>query len=152
MLRPLKKWFCDTCNEVIESPEEAFIIWESQDELDTDFRIIHGGRCDDRSLTSSTPLTDYLGPDGLSNMLSSLSAGPIKNTQGERSDCDVNLDAFIDLIRRLHLPYYEEARRLFRTEECLRDNADSNEFSPYCVAELRETIRRYGRNGLHEER
>jgi len=27
MLQPLKQWFCDVCGEVIEDPEDGYVLW-----------------------------------------------------------------------------------------------------------------------------
>ena len=73
-----------------------------------------------------------------------MSLGPIKANHGRPSYCDIaDMDEFVDLIRRVQTPHYEEARRRFANVDLLEDFADSNEISPYTQAGLKAIVAQY---------
>ena len=132
MLKPLEEWICDRCGEVIESAQDGYMIWKRDGGAGHSFKIIHHVRCDAHDHSSSLPLRTLVGPSGLSHLLSLMTYGPVKNNLGERtSGGPSNPDEFADLIRRLHVPYYEEARQSFSNSNLLERLADSNEMYPY---------------------
>jgi hypothetical protein len=76
--------------------------------------------------------------------LTHLSLGPIKKNIGQGSYCDVaDLDEFVDFIRRVQTPFYEEARAHFRNQDLLDDYTDANELLPYLREELQGIIKKY---------
>ena len=78
MLVPLQQWFCDTCGEIIEKPDDGYVIWgQDKDNLDFDFKIIYQSQCDNSRYPSSTALGDFLGTEGLNILLSLLSYGQL---------------------------------------------------------------------------
>ena len=114
-LTPLKQWICDSCGEIIEKPEEGWFEWyeDKKTSLGTGFRIVHHrNSCmyDDSMLnhqdktTLDLNLKDVIGTDGLANSLFRI----------ELSEKDIytlaDLKGFIEILRRLHIPYWEEAR------------------------------------------
>jgi hypothetical protein len=133
MLRPLKQWFCDKCGNVIDGPEEGYVIWKRNAEhKDYDFRIIHQNECDDRAYSCSEALKEFLGRKGLAYILSFLSLGIVINALGSSAEPDVlNMDEFVDFIRRVQTPYYEDARIHYRNPEILDRLVDSNKVAPY---------------------
>lgn len=140
---PLTAWTCDTCGETIAAVEDGYVIW--RDKLDPlryhDFRIIHQGRCDPKGpYSSSLPLQDFLGPEGLTMMLAWLTVGPLKNE--EPSNRVENFAEFVDLVRRVQIPYYEQARLRFHDSEVESDMSDANEFYPYLPDTLRQICER----------
>lgn len=143
MDKPLTRWYCDQCGEPVTA-EDGYVIWDSQGTAH-DFRIIHQSRCDDERLHSSTALKRLLGPDGLTHLLAWISYGPLKpGPESPRTTPNVaDLDEYVDLIRRLQVPYYEEARRRFQHPDLQDNTSDWNEVSPYLTEELQGFIRRY---------
>lgn len=126
MLIPLKQWICDTCGEIIELPEHGWLEWRQDENLKAfDFRIVHhklysprrpGDDCY-RSDNSHNHLDDYVGEDGLPHLLCLLYGGiHIDPDLGRHSCPDVNVKdirEWMELIRRLQVTYYEEARQYF---------------------------------------
>ncbi|OAS82473.1 MULTISPECIES: hypothetical protein [Metabacillus] len=105
-LNPLKEWTCDVCSEVISDTNSTWLEWETNDTTNNDenFRLVHQ-ECKRSSTDSDFTLKDlYLyrvvGQDGLAKLLNTLEHLNLHN-----------LEDFTEIIRRLHLPYYEEARQ-----------------------------------------
>ena len=142
MIEPLKQWYCDVCSEIIEKPNNGYVIWkQGDDHLGYGFKIIHQSKCDDKSYRSSEALRTFLGEDGRNYLLSFLSIGQIKINLGQVSSSRVkDMDEFVDFFRRVQTPYYEEARRRFNESELLDYFSDSNEFNPYTEEALKEII------------
>ena len=142
MSEPLTKWRCDTCQGPITDVEKAVVVARCDEELRlSDFRLVHksmdGRHCDpgDRGgYESSWELGDLLGEDGLASLLAFLSPGPLRGGNANRI---VDVDEFVDLVRRLHTPYYEEARPRFTEPEVVNDLADTSEDWPYVPAVLK---------------
>lgn len=118
-LIPLRQWTCDSCGEVIEKPEDGWFEWytERDTSLDTGFRIVHHrGSCmynDQRLEQQNRPPSDFdlsmvVGHNGLALLL---------NLMERKKFADMK--EFIEVFRRLHLPYYEEARLYWN--DALRD-------------------------------
>lgn len=122
MAAPLTVWNCDTCREPIADPGTAVVTYRRDGENRAyDFLLVHknidGHRCDPdnaEGYEASLELSGLLGADGLADLLSFLSAGPVKNTPGVVRVAD--LDGYVDLVRRVQTPWYEEARGLWGTE------------------------------------
>lgn len=77
---------------------------------------------------------DILGPTGLAWLLALLSPGPFRGGALNRI---VDLDTFVDLVRRLQTPYYEEARTRFPERAVIDDLAGANEVWPHTPAVLK---------------
>lgn len=141
MPSPLTQWTCDTCGDpVVEA--EGYVIWRDTDHKAHDFRIIHQTRCDDKDLQSSLPLADLVGPAGLAKLLSFLSYGRLDQLKetGARPNRIGDIDEFVDLIRRVQTPFYEQARPLFSLAEVQESMADWNEVAPYLPNELERLV------------
>ena len=123
-LTPLRQWICDTCGEIIKSPEEGWFEWydDRKTSLQSGFRIVHHRRpCmydegvlrQQGKLVSDLNLTTVIGSDGLGNLLFhiELSEKGVRKLK--------NLNEFIEILRRLHIPYWEEARLCW--EEAYKD-------------------------------
>ena len=130
---PLEHWYCDVCGYVIEKASDGYVIWHTNEEFKCfDFKIIHQNKCDSKSYLSSTALNHFLGVNGLVYLTSFLSIGPIKKIIGQSSSkVIINTDEFVDFIRRVQIPYYEEARRKFAKFGVIENYSDSSEASPY---------------------
>ncbi len=133
-------WYCDVCRELIDSPKDGYVIWKNDAQMrHYDFKIIHQEECDRGNHTSSCAIEDFLGEDGLARLLSHLSLGPIMKHRGEPPVCRaLDTDEFVDLIRRVQTPFYEEARQHFRNGDLRNDLSDANEVAPY----LQETLKK----------
>jgi hypothetical protein len=143
-MHPLSSWVCDTCGQKITEPQSANVISRVlDDDATAEYRIVHknmGGRtCDPGAkggFLHNMSLDTYLGPDGLAWILSELSLGPLREGQGQPRVDDVN--QFVDFVRRVQTPWYEEARRRFGERSVQDALSDANEVLPY----LPETLER----------
>ena len=133
MLKPLEQWICDVCGEIIECPEEGYVVWSVDTDLRShSFKIIHQGKCDDRHTDSSIALPDLLGLNGMSQLLALITVGPLKQPERFGGNTGVkDLEEYVDLFRRLQVPHYEAARQRFRDPDILERFYDSNEVYPY---------------------
>lgn len=141
MDEPLSIWYCDSCGEKISLPGEGYVLWKSRNDRFHAFRVVHQDKCDDGSDEHSLPLAELLGPSGLTRLISWLSAGPILSGSVSGQPIVANFDEYADLLRRLHVPYYEQARQLFQSDDVQGAYADANEVLPYLPAQLQEIIR-----------
>ena len=116
MLKPLEQWCCDTCGDVIDGPTNGCVEWHTTHRTNTvsGFRIVHrSSKCTYRSIELATlgrtssllPLLDALNPSGLGHML-----GLLEEAVKEGSVREEALSEFVEALRRLQIPYYEEAR------------------------------------------
>jgi len=137
MLEPLKQFICDKCGETIKSPRDGWVEWLEQGD-DTmynsqyGFKIVHADpKCyfyPDREYpgSNSTPLTHFTGEGGYTWLLCFLDLGPLlmKDYKGPRVK---DMREFVELMRRLTLPYYEEVRlyagSLRTSENFVADNS-----------------------------
>ncbi|HLP81974.1 MAG TPA: hypothetical protein VK141_08330 [Nitrosomonas sp.] len=142
MLKPLEQWICDHCGDIIESPEQGYVIWRHDEQhRECDFQIIHQEKCDNRAFPSSAAVEDFLGEAGLNYLLSFLSIGQIKVLLGQRNGASIrDIHEFVDFFRRMQTPYYEEARTKFSNNDLLEYFSDSNEVYPYQSEILKRII------------
>ncbi|MCM3122749.1 MULTISPECIES: hypothetical protein [unclassified Mesobacillus] len=107
-LEPLKQWYCDHCEEIIDSDDKGWFEWlkERDGERQFDFRIVHHDKkCmhDERRLfregymTKDMHLDYYTGPDGLNNLLEILVTSGVEKSE------------VLKMIRRLNVPFYEQS-------------------------------------------
>lgn len=148
MSEPLTTWFCDSCDDPITDLDASLLTWDSDEGgRATEFRIVHknmdGRDCDDPRFSSSTELSNYVGPAGLAALLSFLSAGPLIGKL-DSFPIVANFDQFVDVVRRLHTPWYEEARRRFQEESVREALGDASETLPY----LPEVLKRVATQNL----
>jgi hypothetical protein len=142
MIEPLAIWRCDVCDQPIDFVKSGYVIWKTDSNLSMhSIKIIHQTKCDLKDHSSSAPLEDFLGEKGLANLLSKLSLGPIKKSQGQKPVCQVvDMDEFVDFFRRVQTPFYEEARVKFGSPELMQDFDDSNELYPYLPEILKRIV------------
>lgn len=138
-VNPIDSWTCDTCGEQIVGADAGNVVFDTTDDPHrcSNFRIVH--RVTERP-SCDPPGTEYLmlvnlvGAGGLSNLLSWLSPGPIIRSSSPGASApqiEVDLDEFVDLIRRIHVPHYDAARLRFADEDVLAEMSDANETYPY---------------------
>lgn len=141
---PLECWMCDVCARTIESVGEGYVVWRVEDDHENrDFKIIHKGRCDPRGpYAFSLPLKDFLGADGLTQLLSFFSAGPLIGRDNDL--CRIkDLHTFVDFVRRVQTPWYEEAREHFNHPDVIAEYRPFNEFVPYTTEVLKHIALRF---------
>ena len=148
-MQPLTHWFCDTCGKAISlTPSDTG--WIEWLELDTgkprEFRICHNGMCarhGRKPECCDRDLSHFVGPTGKAYLLSMLYAGPTINWNGPQLERLPEMISFTDLFRRLHIPYYEEARIYF--DEARSDGffEGHNEFTVYSQPNLINIIEEY---------
>ncbi len=139
MLIPLKQFYCDTCGQIIESPNEGYTEWKREVNLDTNemtafcsgFKIIHNKPY---SPNPDKGCSQYLHDEiiegsmskslermlslGLISLLSFLDDG--KSKQRQYNDPEISareMRDFVAFFSRLIIPYYEEARKYFLKAE-----------------------------------
>ncbi len=140
MLKPLEQWICDVCGDIIEGKEEGYVLWRyDEDRKKCDFKVVHKMKCNNCELPSSCAISDLLGEKGAVRLQSFISIGRIKVDMGDSSYAGVkDNDEFIDLYRRMQLPFYEEARLKFGSEEVIDGFSDTNEVYPYLPKVIRQ--------------
>jgi hypothetical protein len=149
-VEPLSRWICDNCSLDASSSNGvlSFLTESTPPFLAYEFRIIHASGCQsDNDEAVTEELHTYLGADGLAKLLAYLTAGP--GRAGEQGIAVRDVDEFADLIRRLHTPYYEQARRRFRVPVMAEALRTDDRWHPYLPAKLRiiaETERIYERS------
>ena len=152
-MEPLKQWICDVCGEIIEKPEDGYVVWgtDQEDKLDK-MLILHKNNrhkdgtktgCDREKMkyTSLLPLSSFLGDDGKVLFLSLVDAGPYHCPEYKNNVADVRL--LLEVYRRLQIPYYEEARLYW--DRAMEDGyfQEANEVWMYLPETLRRLIELY---------
>ena len=145
-LKPLEQWICDSCGEVINSPSEGYVQWQRNDNLYIeDYKIVHHKKYSPNKkgcyiYDYDDSLEDFVGDKGIINSLSLLDAGPnfIPNYTPQ-----TDIRKWTEFFRRLHIPYYEEARLYWGRAKAEGYFADSNEIRIYQPDFLKELIENY---------
>lgn len=156
MLKPLQQWFCDECGEIIESPDKGYIEWLANDDHKAHgFRIVHHATASPRhpdgdcyAYTNEIGRSDlsldcFLGNVGLIRLLGFVDVGRY-HSPDYRGPEVVDLREFVELFRRLWLPYYEEARFLFARAAAGGFFGGANEVGIYRDRALKDMISEYG--------
>lgn len=132
-IKPLTTWQCDACGGPV-TVNDGYVVWGDTTGEELGFRIIHQKICDDRyRFHASLPLSNFLGPDGLVKLTSFMSYGPLGHTPGEvvMPDRIKDVNLFVDFLRRVQIPYYEEARQWFENDDERERMGDWTESAPY---------------------
>lgn len=135
-LKPLKQWYCDVCGKVIKKPEDGYVIWSENDDWEiTDIKIIHQSReergkiigCDrdDSNYPCSLPLDAFLGDNGKAELFAMVDPG--SRFCDEYKNRIANKRLFMEFVKRVQLPYYEEARLCMESEAGARVLEGANE-------------------------
>lgn len=116
-------WYCDSCLSAISDASHGRIEWISLyagTPGGRDLRLVHDlvdatrviGGCQfnareefarDKGKVNGAPLSEFLGPDGLMRLLGLMAVDGLPR------------DAVLEMIKRLHVPGYEDARSLLRS-------------------------------------
>lgn len=150
MIEPLKQFICDSCGCVIETPEDGWIEWLcSYDEekgklINKSFRICHHeSRC--------MKLANY--PNVSDNHLNHMLEGNamviqlynmLDPGQGQTKGPEVeDVGETVEFLRRLTLPYYEEARQYW--SQAMADGyiAGSNDVHSFLPKTLKGILENY---------
>jgi hypothetical protein len=146
-LLPLSQWKCDACGQIIERPEMGWVEWLAGPTRGTKahaFRIVHNSsRCQYPSMARvhDIHLIHLLGPDGLATLLEVLSPG---GHTGNREEGVASLDEWGELVRRLHIPHYEEARQYWADAEADNFFSRSPEHARYSQTTILDILAQYG--------
>jgi hypothetical protein len=119
--------------------DDGYVVWDSDPtERVHPFQIIHRGRCDRDDRPSSMSIDYFLGPNGLVVLTSMLSYGVV-HTSGGRDSTPIppEPNQFVDFMRRVQVPGYEEAREFLQSEEARDRFSDASEVFPYLQSTLR---------------
>ncbi len=146
-LLPLQQFKCDACGQIIARPTVGWVEWLLGPTRGTKahgFRIVHNSnRCQypNSGRVQGMHLTHLLGHDGLAMLLTLVAPG---GRTGNREDGVESLEEWSDLVRRLHLPYYEEARQYWPEAETDGYFAHPNSPEFYNQTMLRDILVQYG--------
>jgi hypothetical protein len=150
----LKQWFCDRCGEVIEKPEDGWVHWRRDDESRIhSIEILHhlrasprGGAqgCYPRDMDSDMHLDTMLGARGIVDLLSMIDVGKFHDPEGRHVGSVKDVRNWVEVFRRLHVPYYEEARRYLNEARANGDLEGINEVALYLPDFLESLVERYG--------
>lgn len=122
MLKPLQQWICDSCGELITAPDHGYVEWKETGSKMHGFRIVHhapysprrkkGSNCyyDNSERGGDTALADLIGPHGLILLSSWIDVGEWHDPKYKGPEVR-DLREWTTLFRRLHIPYFEEARQ-----------------------------------------
>jgi hypothetical protein len=155
-LRPLEQFVCDTCNQIIDSPEQGYIEW-IDDKKARRFNIVHHSLYSplkpNRSCyqhekaygRSDTALKDFLGVHGIVEMLNFIDVGDYHRPDYEGPDVG-DLREWTEVARRLFIPGYEEARLFWDRARADGFFEGANELWPYLPETLERLIEQYGDN------
>jgi hypothetical protein len=140
MTTPLSTWICDYCHDEITDPTFALLAWQSPARGQAhDFRILHKGQKCDRDRSDNTlELHQVVGSGGMGPLLALLSQGRFFGPSSPAGA--VNLDEWVDVFRRVQVPWYEEARQHFSNSAVRGEFADSNEVYVYEQESLKRII------------
>jgi hypothetical protein len=158
-LKPLAQWLCDTCGEVIDGPKAGWLEWIQHGEAKASgFRICHHApasprrkkRGDEGCYQYSNAegrhdnhLDSFVGPDGLSALIAMVDAGSLHDQSGADVP-QAGVREWLEIVRRLHTPHYEEARRYFAKAASDGFFDGCNELYPYTQSTLETLIDEYG--------
>jgi hypothetical protein len=154
-LKPLEQWICDACGEVIQRQEHGWLEWlrDRDDRFRASgFKIVHDSLHSPRGQfgcyhytnhrgRSDAHLAEYVGSDATAWLLGLLARS------GRRDSGVKDIWEFAELVRRLTIPYYEEARQYWNRAETDGVFDGANEVSPYTQRTLRHVIDTYGEGG-----
>lgn len=121
MLEPLKQWYCDGCGGIINSSEDGYLEWIGPIGAPEGFKVIHNtggpsGSCSHyvkHRYLKDMPLTHYTGENALAALLPFFDVGEYLDPDGNSLNNLKDQREFVELIKRLLIPYYEDARLHF---------------------------------------
>ncbi|MFT3796522.1 hypothetical protein [Flavobacterium sp.] len=152
MLQPLTQFLCDTCHGVIENPDQGWIEWLSKYDgtvpkrRSTNFRICHHKMSCQKLAKhpdcADLPLREFVGAKAAVHLASLLDVGRFHERDYSGPEV-TDFAEFAELMRRLTIPYYEEARQYWN--RAMHDGYfyDQNEIYLYLPDSLMSMIEHY---------
>lgn len=156
---PLKQWICDTCQEVIEKPEDGWLEWvkdrSSNPSKRHSFNIIHQlaasprqprGDCyqhADKAARQDLALERLVEKDGLVRFMPFLDPGPLHDPDAENVIQPSQVREIVEIMRRLYVPYFEEARLCWEAASSNGEFDGDNEYSSYTESKLKRILDEY---------
>jgi len=114
MLKPLEEFICDVCGGVIEDLEKGILNADSNETMQYhNFSIVHQGKCDSRAKHVSFHLNSVVGPNSIGTLINLIHSGPVADPKGTGEIEIADHVEFAEIMRRLQVPYYDEARQYF---------------------------------------
>ena len=164
MLKSLKQFYCDTCGEIINSPKEGWIEWISNYDEETrsnkthSFRIVHHYTHSPIATDTNQGCYQHIGEIGrhdshlhhflnedciMANVLKFLDIGPYHDPDYKETNLP-DIREYVELVRRLTIPHYEEARHYWAEAVEGGFFHGANEGRIYNVKNLKQLIAIYG--------
>jgi hypothetical protein len=160
-LKPLEQWYCDRCGEVIEKPTDGWVHWRKDATGSVhSIEILHhlkasprGGNqgCYPARMDRDMHLNVMLGPRGIVDLLSMIDVGAYHDPEGAEIGRVKDIRNWVDVFRRLHVPYYEEARQYFDRARAAGEIDGVNEVALYTVSVLKGLVEQYSELGGDDE-
>ncbi|USQ12952.1 hypothetical protein J2N86_09580 [Legionella lytica] len=113
----VETWICDSCDELIQRPEDGRVEWIVSMNEAKDLRLVHHARSGShgqscqynctsvyqkyKGIINDVSLSMFLGADGLMQLLSLIAEQRLPQNQ------------VLEMIKRLHIPGYEHTRHHF---------------------------------------
>lgn len=150
MDQPLSVWYCDRCGGEIDNPKDGIVTFDVvrdlalQAMLKGNFSLFHSGKCDDGQKLGSIHLESLLGDAGRSYLLTFLAPEAFSSVSaGAPSMIAVaSISNFVDLFRRVQVPYYEEARRRFFDADAYERHENFSDLGLYHPEEFKRMIQK----------
>ena len=164
MLTPLTQFICDTCGELIKEPKEGWIEWIIEVNAKTgkrethSFRIVHHFKYSPLAKEHNAGCYQHEHAKGrqdlhlhhfiedntkMAHILKFLDIGPYHEKE-YKGPTVKNMREYVEFVRRLTIPHYEEARLYWERALEAGYFQDSNEIWIYGVDNLITMIERYG--------
>jgi hypothetical protein len=153
-LTPLRQWICDRCGQVIRSADDGWLEWLSDANGKAhSFKIVHHAQASPRGergcyFHENHPDLMDMHLDGFvgehaSVLFSFLDVGPMHDKDGKDVPQCRNVREVVELMKRLTVPYYEEARQYWGV--ALEDGffEGANENWPYLPKNLKLLVKSY---------
>lgn len=160
MLTPLNQFICDHCGQVIEKPEEGFVEWETRRDssgifIQSGFKIVHhyayspkkdssDSGCyhhDKSEFRSDNHLEYFLGEGKMAQLFYFLDFGEPFSADIRTKVKDMR--EYVDFVKRLTIPYYEEARKYMAQAEQDGLYSDCSPTSLYTPSKLKSIVQEY---------
>ncbi len=160
-LKPLEQWICDNCGKIIMKPNQGFVEWlESSATKANSFHIVHHAphspisnpedlRMSNCYIHNNKPgrrdlsLDEFVNGKGIVHITSFIDIGSYHESEYKGVNFQDGRE-FAELIRRLYLPYYEEARLYWNKAIGGGFFDGTNEIAIYLPDRLKSLVDQYG--------
>jgi len=148
------QWICDRCGDVIKTPEDGWVHWRrDKDRRVHAIELLHhlkaspkGGMrgCYPEPMQQDAHLNVMLGPRGIVRLLSMMDVGTYHDPALKHVGGVDDVRNWTEVFRRLHVPYYEEARLYFDRARADGHLDGINEVALYLPDTLKDIVDAYG--------